>query len=164
MVLCLISFPSAFRFLTGDNHRIAFVSRWYKSHHAGAHRYNAISSDGIHSRSCISSYPADSIVRRIVSPRCCCTVNNRTSITSDNYARMYSSLFAKRFAQRRQCPDIRFFSFLNHQSTFSFLDAVPPSPRPLLPLESRQIGKCNGRWSHGSLTMDQWTFSRCPFP
>lgn len=83
------------------------------------------------------------------------------SVTSDNYAGMHSRLFVKRYnADNSDAPLFDFFSFLNHL-TFSFSDAVPPLARPLSRSRRR---KHDGRWSHGSLTTDQWTFSRCPFP
>lgn len=101
------------------------------------------------------SYPADSIVRRIVSP----TVpwHGGQSITSDNYvnalpvppvcktptiAAPFGSFFISRL------PVNGFPPWTRHSAAFS--PSFPP--------------ECRRRAMAAARAMDQWTFSRCPFP
>lgn len=111
------------------------------------------------------SYPADSIVCRAVR-QTSQTLPLRTIvlITSDNYARVHSFLFAKQHnADNSNAPLFGFFALLNRRLTFSFSDAVPSLFRPLSRSAEGSVGAMTvdrtvaPRWINGPS-------SRCPFP
>jgi len=99
-----------------------------------------------------SSYSTDSI---LVCPIAAVVWRTIVSITSDNYARTHSSLFAKQYNATITMLPYSIFLFLNHWLTFSFSNAILSLSRSLFSsaagsISAMTIGRTVApRWING---------------